>query len=339
MNLRLLAVSSLLFCCWSPLLAQDVTPAAAPVRIGGVKKPTAQPEKPVYDVAADARLDVAAAIANARRENHRVLIQWGANWCGWCVKLAGAMRANADVARELKYEYDVVHVDVGKFDKNMDLAKELGADFKGIPYLTILDADGKALVQQDSEAFETKDEKGNGGHDGKLLLAFLTKNQAPTLDAAVVRLAAFARAKTEQKRVFIHFGAPWCSWCHRLENWLAQPEIAALIAKDFVAVKIDQDRMTGGEEMLAAELKKAGVKSGGIPWFTFLDLDGKQIITSTNAGGANTGFPNAISEVQHFGVMLKTARIHLTDADVKTLTDSLDAIRLADEAKKPAKAR
>ena len=32
-------------------------------------------------------------------------------------------------------------------------------------------------------------------------------------------------------RVFLHFGAPWCGWCHRLENWMAKPEVAAILAK------------------------------------------------------------------------------------------------------------
>ena len=149
-----------------------------------------------------------------------------------------------------------MHVDVGRFDKNMDLAKELGADFKAIPFLTILDADGKALVQQNTEPFETKDESGKGGHDAKKLLAFFTEHQTKPLDAKVVREAAFAQAKAANKRVFLHYGAPWCVWCRRLEEWLARPEIAALLATDFIEVKIDQDRMTGGKEMLLAKTAK-----------------------------------------------------------------------------------
>jgi thiol:disulfide interchange protein len=323
--------------------AQDPIPVApkekpAPIRVAAPQpqKPKIA-DKPVYDEAADARKDVAAAVAKAKKENRRVLIQWGANWCGWCKWLAGTMRTNGALARELMYEYDVVHVDVGRFDKNMDLAKELGADFKAIPFLTILDADGKALVQQNTEPFETKDESGKGGHDAKKLLAFFTEHQTKPLDAKVVREAAFAQAKAANKRVFLHYGAPWCVWCRRLEEWLARPEIAALLATDFVEVKIDQDRMTGGKEMLAADMASAKVKASGIPWFAFFDADGKILVTSTNENGANTGFPHAKEEVEWFGVMLTKARVHLTPNDQHTLLESLHAIRIADEAKQAAK--
>src|SRR5262245_55311848 len=67
---------------------------------------------PVYDEKADAKADIAAALVRARRENRRVLIQWGANWCSWCKKLHALFGENADMSRKLLYEYDVVRVDV-----------------------------------------------------------------------------------------------------------------------------------------------------------------------------------------------------------------------------------
>src|SRR5262245_56186086 len=128
-------------------------------------------ETPVYDEAANARAEVAAALARAKKENRRVLIQWGANWCGWCKWLAATMKKDPEVARKLLYEYDVLHVDVGQFNKNLDFAKELGAQFKSIPFLTILDQDGKPLVQQNTEPFELKEEAAGNHHDPKKLVA------------------------------------------------------------------------------------------------------------------------------------------------------------------------
>ena len=43
---------------------------------------------------------------------------------------------------------------------------------------------------------------------------------------------------------------------------MARPEIAPILAKDFVDLKIDQDRMTGGKEMVAAEMTRAGLDLG-----------------------------------------------------------------------------
>jgi thiol-disulfide isomerase/thioredoxin len=312
----------------STALAQDptpapvkTTPAVRAVPLGGQAPAAKKEAKPVYDEAADATKDVAAAVERAHKDNKRVLIQWGANWCGWCKWLAGTMKSDGKVAHELLYEYEVVHIDVGQFNKNMDLAKSLGAEFKAIPYLTILDDSGKALVQQNTEPFEAKI-NGKDGHDPAKLLEWLKQYEARPWVASEVLAAALATATKEQKRVFLHFGAPWCGWCHRLENWMAQPEIAALLSKDFVDTKIDNDRMVGGKDVYQAQLAAAGQKEGGIPWFVFLDQDGK-LLAHSNGPKGNTGFPAQPEEIEHFVAMLKSAKVNLTDADIATLAASL----------------
>lgn len=341
--MKLLPLASLFLVSMSALAQEPAQPAqpaqpgqpAQPVRTLRIAKPAAaQEEKPVYDEAADAKAVVAAAIAHAKKENKRVLIQWGANWCGWCKWLAGTMKRDGKIAHEISYEYELVHVDVGRFDKNKDLAKDLGAEFKAIPYLTILDGNGVALVQQNTEPFEAKID-GKDGHDPAKILEFLKKYEAKPLVAQEVFAAALATAKKEHKRVFLHFGAPWCGWCHRLENWMAQPEIAALLAKDFVDTKIDNDRMSGGKEFYEAQLAAAGQKPTGIPWFVFLDENGKMLAQSVGPKG-NTGFPYQPEEVDYFVTMLNTAKQNLTDADVAALKKSLDDNRENDKKKAPA---
>src|SRR5262245_1881425 len=97
------------------LLAQDPppAPAPAPVRIAAPAEAAAvkKPDVVVYDETADGRKQVAEALAKAKRDNQRVLIQWGANWCGWCKWLAGTMKSDRALSRELLYEYRVVHID------------------------------------------------------------------------------------------------------------------------------------------------------------------------------------------------------------------------------------
>lgn len=292
-----------------------------PLQGAAGKKQDGEP-KPVYDEKADAAQDVAAALVRAKRENKRVLIQWGANWCGWCKWLAGTMKSDRDVAHTLNYEYEVVHVDVGRFDKHLDLAKKYGAELKAIPFLTVLDADDVALVQQNTEPFEAKVD-GKDGHDPKKLDAFLKQHAAPALVASEVVNAAQAQAKKENKRVFLHFGTPWCTWCHRLEDWMRRPEIAPILQKEFVDCKVDTDRMTGGEAMLKGYRKDAGLgESGGIPWFVFQDGDGA-VLTHSEGPTGNTGFPYQPEDVEHFGTMLKKAKLHLVDADIEALLKSL----------------
>lgn len=315
------------------LVALVVTvPLLGPVFAARSQDATPVQAAQVYDESADARAVLDAALVRATKENKRVLIQWGANWCGWCRTLHGVMTKNAEVSRKLLYEYEVVRVDVGRFDKNMELARSLGADFKGIPYLTILDAQRTPLAQHDTVAFEVAE---SNSHDPKKLVEFLTAHQAKYLDANAVREAAFELARKDGKRVFLHFGAPWCGWCHKLEGWMAQPDVRALLEKDFVDLKIDTDRMLGGAELLKSARALSGSKEGGIPWFVLCAADGKQLATSDGADG-NIGFPYKDQEIAHFVGMLAAAKLRLTDAEIEVLRKSLVALREADERKKNA---
>lgn len=297
--------------------AQETAPPAPPP-----PSAPAAPEKPkrapIYDEQADARKQITAALARARAENRRVLIQWGANWCGWCHVLHDTCRNDKDVKKKLLYEYDVVLIDIGRSDKNLDLAATYGADFKsqGVPYLTILSADGKALANQETGSLE----KGQA-HDPAKVLAFLERHQAPYLSAEAVLTDGLSRATRESKRVFLHFGAPWCGWCHRLDDWLARPEVAAILGRALVDVKIDTDRTTGGPEVLERFTKeKAGL---GLPWYAILGADGAVIATSGSRGTGNIGFPWEPVEIERFGRLLQQGAPTLAESDVDALMESL----------------
>ena len=56
----------------------------------------------LYDETADGGKQIAEALAIAKRENKRVLLQFGANWCGWCHKLHALFRSNTAIAALLQ---------------------------------------------------------------------------------------------------------------------------------------------------------------------------------------------------------------------------------------------
>ncbi|CAG0993063.1 hypothetical protein PHYC_02405 [Phycisphaerales bacterium] len=303
-------------------LAQNSVPAEV-VQPAPSNAPAQEPVKAVYDEKADVKADVSAALARAAKDNKRVLIQWGGNWCGWCIMLDKICTTDPEIKKTLGYEYEVVHVDIGRFDKNTDLVAQYGADIKsGVPYLTVLGADGKVVKNQETGSLEV--EKGavkDGiGHDRAKVLVFLQESAAmPRAEDVLAR--AKSEAAREGKVVFLHFGAPWCGWCHRLENWMARPEIAAVLGKEFVDCKIDEDRMVGGKDLE----KKFNPKGGGIPWIAFVDGEGKVLATSDEPGKGNIGFPAQPNEIAHFEAMLKQVKKHLTDSDVAGLVESLKA--------------
>ena len=53
---------------------------------------------------------------------------------------------------------------------------------------------------------------------------------------------AFARARAEQKPIFLSIGYSTCHWCHVMAHEsFENPEIAALLNAHFVAIKIDRE--------------------------------------------------------------------------------------------------
>jgi hypothetical protein len=57
---------------------------------------------------------------------------------------------------------------------------------------------------------------------------------------------------------------------------MASPDVSAILAKEFVPLRLEADRMIGGKDIL----KRYQAGEGGIPWFVFLDGDGKPVVTS-----------------------------------------------------------
>lgn len=130
------------------------------------------PAPSVYDEAADAKSDVAAAVAKAKTEKKRVLVTLGANWCGWCRALDRLFTRNRAVGAVLATSYVPVKVDVGRMTKNLDLAATWGADPKtGVPLLVVLDGNGKAVKVQETGSLES-----GKHHDPQKVIAFLKAN-------------------------------------------------------------------------------------------------------------------------------------------------------------------
>jgi thiol:disulfide interchange protein len=107
----------------------------------------------IYNEHADARHDVAAALANAHATHRYVLLDFGANWCGDCQMLDLYMHDPANAAL-LARGFVPVHINVCRFDCNTDLAAQYGVPLKhGIPALSVVDADGHVLFAQSAGEF------------------------------------------------------------------------------------------------------------------------------------------------------------------------------------------
>jgi protein disulfide-isomerase len=98
-----------------------------------------------YDEAADAKAQIRSALAEASQANLRVLVVFGANWCGDCKVLDMSFEAGA-AAPLMARDFKVVKVDVGRFNRNLDVAESYGVPLKnGVPAVAVLSPQGQVL--------------------------------------------------------------------------------------------------------------------------------------------------------------------------------------------------
>jgi len=91
-------------------------------------------ERQPYNESADAEAVVAAAFARAKTSGKRVLIDLGGNWCGDCIVLANIMQL-PEMKPFIKQHFEVVAVDVGRFDKNLQIPARFGITTLDLPTL------------------------------------------------------------------------------------------------------------------------------------------------------------------------------------------------------------
>ena len=98
-----------------------------------------------YDETANPNPEIAAAFERAKKSGKRVLVDFGGNWCPDCRILAGVM-ALPEMKSFIAAHYEVATVDVGRFDKNLDVVHRMGVPkLAGVPTVVIADAGGKPI--------------------------------------------------------------------------------------------------------------------------------------------------------------------------------------------------
>ncbi len=99
----------------------------------------------IYDEAADAKAAIRATLAEAEKAKVPVLVVFGANWCGDC-RMLDATFKNGPSAPLIAKNFKVVKVDVGRFERNVDIAESYKVPLKkGIPAVAVLSPQGKLL--------------------------------------------------------------------------------------------------------------------------------------------------------------------------------------------------
>ncbi|MBO3737185.1 thioredoxin family protein [Actinoplanes sp. NEAU-H7] len=107
-----------------------------------------------YDAGRDAEDDIVKALAAAGKSGRNVIVDFGADWCLDC-RVLTKLSADPAVNAKLVAGFEVVSVDVGEFDRNLDVADRVGVDLEssGIPALVVLTPAGKVKVATNDGSF------------------------------------------------------------------------------------------------------------------------------------------------------------------------------------------
>ena len=92
---------------------------------------------------------------------------------------------------------------------------------------------------------------------------------------------AFAKAKREDKPIFLSIGYSTCHWCHVMEkDSFDNVEIARFLNKHFIAIKVDRERRPDIDATYMTAVRLL-TQSGGWPMSSFLTVDGNTFWAGT----------------------------------------------------------
>ncbi len=113
---------------------------------------------------------------------------------------------------------------------------------------------------------------------------------------------ALAKAKKENKPIFLSVGYSACHWCHVMEHeCFEDEEIAVLLNKYFISVKVDREERPDIDDIYMSAVQ-AMTGQGGWPMSVFMTPEGKPYFGGTYfPKNDNHGRPGFMSVVKHLG--------------------------------------
>ena len=113
---------------------------------------------------------------------------------------------------------------------------------------------------------------------------------------------AFAKARAEQKPIFLSVGYSTCHWCHVMEHESFENDsIAAIMNGSFVCIKVDREERPDVDKVYMTALQGMG-QGGGWPMSMFLTPDLKPFYGGTYFPPENRygriGFPDLLNRIK-----------------------------------------
>ena len=150
---------------------------------------------------------------------------------------------------------------------------------------------------------------------------------------------AFAKAKAEQKPIFLSVGYSSCHWCHVMEREsFLDAEIAAYLNEHFVCIKVDREERPDVDTiyMTAVQIYNEASgqgRSGGWPMSVFMTPNAQPFFGGTylpardGDRGVTTGFLTLLHRVQELWTTHRESLEQTAAAITRQVQAELDLVR------------
>ena len=137
---------------------------------------------------------------------------------------------------------------------------------------------------------------------------------------------AFAKARGEDKPVFLSIGYSTCHWCHVMEKEsFEDPEVARLMNEVFVAIKVDREERPDLDDHYMA-VSQALTGGGGWPLTIVMTPDGKPFFAATYVPRGNAyGRTGMLDLVPRIGGLWKSRRDEVLSS-AKSIAAEIDRL-------------
>ena len=143
---------------------------------------------------------------------------------------------------------------------------------------------------------------------------------------------AFAKARAENKPIFLSIGYSTCHWCHVMERESFESEkVADFLNAHFVSIKVDREERPDVDKIYMTFVQ-ATTGSGGWPMSVFITADLKPFFGGTYfPPDSRYGRPSFLQLLEHIHQLWETRHDELVESAVDAHT-KLEAMAAADEA-------
>ncbi len=106
-----------------------------------------------FNPTADPNKDLQTAIARARRENKRIILDVGGEWCGWCHEMDNFILRNAELNKLRDKNFIWLKINFSEENTNAAFLANYPT-IKGYPHLYVLEKDGTFVYSKDTSELE-----------------------------------------------------------------------------------------------------------------------------------------------------------------------------------------